>query len=215
MVFLVFSVVLGENFVIVKGVFMDKNLVSNVVNQIFMDCLSSLKSGIELDMQFYLFFSDGYWKCPSQGFDKQELYAVVNLLLDHFKPEAYSLISDTYLRDAVSNDIVGEQLMACVVSPGGVQQVVVRPYEREKNGTIKIKDEVPQNEFIRFEGAATQLFEGSFVQMEDVSKAEFISRVKPLIESQKVKYKDFDYFNGKMPKGSEGNGSTPSGSKFH
>lgn len=171
---------------------MDKQKIEVTVSEIFMDKLGELKQGKELDMSFYLFFADGYWKFPETNLPKEGVYAMVNLLVNELQPDAYCLVSDTNVRDPATMEIMYEQLFACIVEKDGVGLSMFKPYERLPSGKIKLTRPEHSMEGAAMFGIATEMYDPAPNVFNDLKiKSMFIEMHKNMIAEQKVAYKDY------------------------
>jgi hypothetical protein len=170
---------------------MDKQKIEATVTEIFSKDLADLKAGKQVEMRFYLFFTDGYWKVPGDKLEKQALYGYVNLLVESFKPEAFCLASDTYVRDPATMEVMYEQLIACVVEPDGPGMSIMKPYDRLPNGKIKLTRPQESMEGATMMGPIHSLYEpGPNVFPNEAFKQAFLERQRQIIDEQKVAYKD-------------------------
>lgn len=179
---------------------MDKQRIETTVSEIFMDTLAELKQGKQIEMNFYLFFADGYWKFPETNLPKEGVYAVVNLVVNSLQPEAYCLVSDTNVRDPKTYEIMYEQLFACVVEPSGVRLSMAKPYDRLPNGKIKITRPQESMEGVTMGGTVTEMYDPAPDVFPDASiKAAFIQMHKNMIAKDKVAYKDYTKTTDETP----------------
>jgi hypothetical protein len=171
---------------------MDKQKIEVTVSEIFMDKMAELKQGKELDMSFYLFFSDGYWKFPETDLPKEGVYAIVNLVVNALQPDAYCLISDTNVRDPETMKIMYEQLFACIVEKDGVGMSMFKPYERLPNGKIKLTQPQRSMEGVVMSGRATEMYDPVPHVFPDLqSKSMFVEMHKNMIAKDKIPYQDY------------------------
>lgn len=170
---------------------MNKQTVESTVAAIFKETLGELKTGKNVHMAFYLFFQDGYWKFPGTGQDKDTNYALVSYLIDRVKPQAYALVSDTFARDYHTNEIMYEQLMACVVGADGVHNTIFQPYDRLPNGKIKLSRPRKTMDGLTLTGIAVSLFEPTpDIFPNEEAKAEFSALFEARIAFEKVPYRE-------------------------
>lgn len=171
---------------------MDKQRIETTVSEIFMDTLAELKRGKQIEMNFYLFFADGYWKFPETNLPKEGVYAMVNLVVDALQPEAYCLVSDTNVRDPETYEIMYEQLFACIVEKNGVGMSMFKPYDRLPNGKIKLTRPQDSMEGLAMSGRATEMYDPAPAVFPDASiKEAFVQMHKNMIAKDKVCYKDY------------------------
>jgi hypothetical protein len=170
---------------------MDKQKLEATVTEIFSKNLADLKAGKNIEMAFYLFFADGYWKVPGDHLEKPALYAYVNVLVDAFKPEAFCLASDTFVRDPATMDVMYEQLLACVVEPDGPGMSIMKPYERLPSGKIKLTKPQHTMEGANMMGPIHSLYQPAPNPFpNEAFKKAFLERQKQIIDEQKVAYKE-------------------------
>jgi hypothetical protein len=170
---------------------MDKQKLEATVTEIFSKNLADLKAGKNIEMAFYLFFADGYWKVPGDKLEKPALYDYVNVLVEAFKPEAFCLASDTYVRDPATMEIMYEQLIACVVEPDGPGMSIMKPYDRLPNGKIKLTRPQESMEGATMMGPIHSLYQPAPNPFpNEAFKKAFLERQKQFIDEQKVAYKE-------------------------
>ena len=161
-----------------------------------MDALVDLKSGKELNMQFYLFFKDGYCKVPPFNLPKEVVFGIIHLLLNHFKPEAFCVISDCFVRDAQGN-LMYEQLMAFAVEKNGQKHSLVRPYDRAENGDVIIRPPEPSTGTVYAGGIVTTLYTESPIRIVESSQALLLQSFSEVIKNEKVPYQSSPFSSRK------------------
>lgn len=152
-----------------------------------MDAIADLKNGKEFDMQFYFFFRDGYCKLPLIPLEKQVVYGVINLLLTNFKPEAFSMISDCFVRD-IHGNLTHEQLLSMVVEKTGESRTLARPYDRSKNGDIILRENEDDMKLDYVGGMLPSLYTNSPIIIAESSQKLLIESFKQVFEHEKVIY---------------------------
>lgn len=179
---------------------MDKQRIEVTVSEIFKENLAALRQGRQIEMNFYLFFADGYWKFPETKLPKEGLYAMVNLVVNSLQPEAYCLVSDTFVRDPQTNEIMYEQLLAVIVEKQGVGLSMYKPYERLPNRKIKLTRPQHSLDGLAMSGRATEMYDPAPNVFADESlMAAFIQMHKNMIAKDKVAYKDYTKTTDETP----------------
>jgi hypothetical protein len=169
---------------------MDKQRIESTVSEIFEENLAELKKGKTVEMNFYLFFADGYWKFPETNLPKEGLFAMVNIVVNALKPEAYCLVSDTNARDPKTYEIMYEQLFACVVEPAGVKMSIAKPYDRLPNGKIKTRPQESMDN-VSMGGRVTEMYDPApAIFPDERTKSLFIEMHKSMVAKDKVAYRD-------------------------
>jgi len=161
--------------------------VEKIMEISMMDAIADLKGGKELDMQFYLFFKDGYCKVPPIHLPKEVVYGIINLLLNHFEPEAFSVISDCFVRD-VHGNLMHEQLLALAVEKNGQNHALARPYDRGENGDVTMRPPEPSNGTVHAGGILTNLYSESPIRIVESSQALLIQSFTEVIKNDRVLY---------------------------
>ncbi|MBI6882690.1 hypothetical protein [Pseudomonas putida] len=162
-----------------------------VVNEVFLDMLADLKSNREVDITFHLFFEDGYWKfTPPRGMPKNYMYGVMNIVISEEKPLAYVMTSDCNMRSPETGEIVGEQLIAIVVTPDGQNNAKGQSYTRLPGGKIKYEERMDMQ---LVAGDAIVLYEPSGAPAE--VKDPLLNGVRAEIKAKKVPYKEYGKAN--------------------
>ena len=152
-----------------------------------MDSIADLKNGKKIDVQFYLFFHDGYCKLPHIKLPKEARYGVVNILLNHFKPEAFSTISDCFVRDAEGN-LTHEQLLSLVVGKNGESRMHARSYDRSSTGEICMREKEQEQEIDYVGGMLPRLYNHSPFILPEAYEKMIIDSFGKVIDDEKIIY---------------------------
>ncbi|MBI6882774.1 hypothetical protein [Pseudomonas putida] len=129
-----------------------------IIASVFKETLAELKAGKEVNMNFYLFFEDSYWRFPDDGLSKEEMIGAVNLMINVAKPQAYALVSDTFVRSPETNEIMYEQLLASIVEQGQDTRMIAQRYDRLPSGKISLSRPRQNMDGMTFGGRMTELF---------------------------------------------------------
>lgn len=139
---------------------MDIANVETTVAKIFREKLAQLKKGERVDIEFYLFFEDGFWMIPANTkLEKDHNYLILSMVINKFKPSHYAIVSDTNVRDYHTMKILFEQLMASVTNADGITKTILQPYDRLPNGKIKLTRPRVAMDGAQMTGIATELFD--------------------------------------------------------
>ena len=164
--------------------------IDTTIGKIFRQKLSELKIGGQVGTEFYLFFADDFWLYKENSLIGREgNYAVVSMLIEEFKPSHYALVADTNVRDPHTNNIMYEQLMACIVSADGKHKTFFQPYDRLHNGKIKLSRPRTSMDGLQMTGIGVSLFEPPTGLVSDPeAKAQFLQFFSSVIAAEKVPY---------------------------
>lgn len=170
---------------------MDSKRADLIVKELFMDMKADLKSQKEIGMAFHVFFDDGYWRFEPEILSKEQAYGLLNIFLTDpdTKTIAYSVTSDCNMRSPVTGEIIGEQLMAALVSPDGKVDVNMQPYKRLPNGKIQYEKSMLADG-ISFGGDATALYQPVIGVPEEIKK-QLVKVVAAQAAQNKVPYKSY------------------------
>lgn len=162
-----------------------------MVKELFMDMKADLKSQKAIGMAFHVFFDDGYWRFEPAHLSKEQAYSLLNIYLTdpRSKTIAYSVTSDCNMRCPKTYEIIGEQLMAALVTPDGKVDVSMQPYKRLPNG--KVQYEKPMKaDGMSFGGDATSLYQAGDQYPAEMRKA-LVQAVNGEIARDKKPYKSY------------------------
>lgn len=173
---------------------MNKYTADLIVKEVFMDMKADLKSNKQIGMEFHVFFDDGYWRFDPKGLSKDQAYGVLNVFLNEVKTLGYSVTSDCNIRSPETGEIIGEQLMAALVSPEGKIDVNMQPYTRLPNGKIRYEKPLTADG-LTFGGEATMLYRPIMPIPDDV-KNTLVVALKAEVARCKIPYKTYGKENG-------------------
>ena len=170
---------------------MDSKRADLMVKELFMDMKADLKSQKEIGMAFHIFFEDGYWRFEPAHLSKDQAYSLLNIYLTDpsSKTIAYSVTSDCNMRCPKTYEIIGEQLMAALVTPDGKVDVTMQPYKRLHNGKIQYEKSLIADG-VSFGGDATSLYQvGGDIPAE--MRRALVHAVNGQVAKEKKPYKSY------------------------
>lgn len=169
---------------------MSNEKIDATIVKIFKKKLAELKIGEQVGTEFYLFFDDSFWLYKENTLiGKEGNYAIVSMLIAEFKPSNYAILADTNVRDYHTNNIIYEQLMACIVSAEGEHKTFFQPYDRLPNGKIKLSRPRTSMDGLQMTGIAVSLFDASSkISLDAEKKAELLDFFRAVIEAEKAPY---------------------------
>lgn len=136
--------------------------VEKMIDTLFKQYRKDIQKGYDLPLQLIMFFDDKWLLFPDSemNLDKPDLYFLFHAMVDRFKPPFYAAVSDTNVRDPITSEIVGEQILAAIYSQDGAQRVFSQPYVRE-DGRVRFTDDFRVNEEMTLGGAISAFYQES------------------------------------------------------
>lgn len=162
---------------------MQQKVVDAIVASVFKEAITELKAGKEVSMNFYLFFKDSYWRFPDEGLGKDDLTAAVHIMNNYVKPEAYAMVSDTFVRHPETREVMYEMLIASIVTKGEAPKMIAQRYDRLPSGKISLSRPRQNMGEIDSSGRMVELFEP--IPMHVLLAPETTTLVQPYLERLK------------------------------
>lgn len=170
---------------------MNNERMSLIVSDLLMTMKIDLAAKKEIGQVFHIFFEDGYCLFDCRTFSKEKAYGYLNVFLRDpgTKSIAYSVTSDCYMRSPETMEIIGEQLIALLVTADGSMDVTMQPYKRETNGKIKYDDPIPVDN-TQAGGPITEFYQPGLMVSDEMRK-QVIQEIRERILRKKIPYSTY------------------------
>jgi len=170
---------------------MNNERMSLIVKDLLMAMKADLAAKKEIGQVFHIFFEDGYCLFDNRLISKEHAYGYLNLFLTDPATNsiAYSVTSDCYMRSPETMEIIGEQLLAMLVTADGKTEVTMQPYNRDVNGKVKYDKPIPSDN-TQSGGPITALYRPMLAVPEEI-RQQALRDVREKFLKEKITYSTY------------------------